>query len=229
MNVYENAPERPERDHEPRRRDRADGHPRDPHPDQPTITESRRLYVSATTPVGTSRDEDRRLHRRPHQHELERREVQHLDEVDRHRDPRRHREQDLERVVEPLGVGPPHGSPTPRSSGALQLPVPFRVPLADAERPQPERHRHRADHEQRPDVATRARPPPRRSGSRRGSRAARRSRARSSRAPASSPAAPRPGSRRPRRRAAGPARRSRAACPSPARSAAGPRSSSRSR
>ncbi len=53
-------------------------------------------------------EEHGRLHRRAHEDELERREVQLLHEVDRHDDPRRHGQEDLEDVVEPGGVGAPH-------------------------------------------------------------------------------------------------------------------------
>ena len=102
-----------------------------------------------------------------------------------------------------VGFGGPGSRIIPSASSFPWL---LRVALAAPEDLEPERDRDR----RRSRAAARSRPTSRQTrrprGSRRGSRPARRSPARSSRATASTAAAPRPGSRRPRRRAASPGR-----------------------
>ena len=103
------APERPERDDQPRRRDEPDREPGDAHPE---VADDQREPAAVGVGHDAGRhlaEEDRRLHRRPHQHELERREVQLAHQVDRHHDPRRQVRAELEPEVDRAGRERPHG------------------------------------------------------------------------------------------------------------------------
>ena len=84
------APEAPDRDDRPRRRDNADEHPGDAHAH---VTDDQRELPAVRVrhdPGWHFEQEDGGFHRGSHENELERGEVQLADEVDRHDDPRRH-------------------------------------------------------------------------------------------------------------------------------------------
>jgi hypothetical protein len=101
-------PGRPEGDDQPRRRDEAHGEPGDPHPE---VADHERQTPAVRVRHDAGRhleEEDRRLHRGSHQHELERREVKLADEVHRHHDPRGHVAAEAEPVVDGGRPEPPH-------------------------------------------------------------------------------------------------------------------------
>ena len=95
-------PQRPECDHEPRRGDEPDRDRRGSHPE---VADDERQAPAVRVRDDAGRDleeEDRALHRCPHEHELERGEVQRPDEIHGHHDPRRHPQREGQSVVERL-------------------------------------------------------------------------------------------------------------------------------
>jgi len=109
-------PETPKGDDEPRRRDDAHEHPGRAHAHVPDDQRQPAAVRVGDDTRWNLEQEHGGLHRSPHEHELERRQVQLLHEVDGHDDPGRHGDEDLQRVVEPRRVRASQG---PCSSGSV--------------------------------------------------------------------------------------------------------------
>jgi hypothetical protein len=91
-------PDRPEHDHDPGLRDERD---RDPGGAHPEVADDQREPAAVGVRDDAGRDleqEHRGLHRRAHQHQLQRRKVELADEVDGHHDPGGHAVEELEPV-----------------------------------------------------------------------------------------------------------------------------------